>query len=106
MLEKVCTLTDLTPQVGVPALIQGEQVAIFRLNDGRVYAISNYDPFSQANVIARGITGNLKGFDVVASPVYKQHFDLKTGQCLEDASVTLKTYPVQLDGDNVLIAYS
>ena len=106
MLEKVCTLTDLIPQVGVPALIQGEQVAIFRLNDGNVYAISNFDPFSQANVIARGITGNLKGFDVVASPVYKQHFDLKTGQCLEDASVVLKTYPVQLDGDNVLIAYS
>lgn len=106
MLEKVCTLTDLTPQVGVPALIQGEQVAIFRLKDGNIYAVSNFDPFSQANVIARGITGNLKGFDVVASPVYKQHFDLKTGQCLEDASVKLKTYPVQLDGDNVLIAYS
>lgn len=106
MLEKVCTLTDLIPQVGVPALIQGEQVAIFRLNDGSVYAVSNYDPFSQANVIARGITGNLKGFDVVASPVYKQHFDLKTGQCLEDASVKLKTYPVKVDGDNVLIAHS
>ncbi len=106
MLEKVCALTDLNPQVGVPALIQGEQVAIFRLNDGNVYAVSNYDPFSQANVIARGITGSLKGFDVVASPVYKQHFDLKTGQCLEDASVSLKTYPVQIDGDNVLIAYN
>jgi NAD(P)H-dependent nitrite reductase small subunit len=106
MLEKVCTLTDLTPQVGVPALIQGEQIAIFRLNDGNVYAISNFDPFSKANVIARGITGNLKGCDVVASPVYKQHFDLKTGQCLEDASVKLKTYPVKVDGENVLIAYS
>ena len=105
MLEKICTLTDLTPLVGVPALVQGEQVAIFRLKDGKVYAVSNYDPFSQANVIARGITGNLKGYDVVASPIYKQHFDLKTGLCLEDETVSLKTYQVTLDGNNVLIAH-
>ncbi|AXI02918.1 nitrite reductase small subunit NirD [Aquirhabdus parva] len=105
MLEKICTLTDLTPLVGVPALVQGEQVAIFRLKDGNVYAVSNYDPFSQANVIARGITGNLKGYDVVASPIYKQHFDLKTGLCLEDETVSLKTYQVTVDGDNVLIAH-
>lgn len=104
MLEKICTVNDLTPLVGVPALVQGEQVAVFRLNDGNIFAVSNYDPFSQANVIARGITGNLKGFDVVASPIYKQHFDLRTGQCLEDDSVSIKTYPVKLDGDDVLIS--
>ncbi|HEY4712993.1 MAG TPA: nitrite reductase small subunit NirD [Aquirhabdus sp.] len=106
MLEKICTVNDLTPLVGVPALVHGEQVAVFRLNDGNIFAVSNYDPFSQANVIARGITGNLKGFDVVASPIYKQHFDLRTGQCLEDDSVSIKTYQVQLDGDDVLISLS
>jgi nitrite reductase (NADH) small subunit len=104
MLEKICSLTDLVPNIGVPALVNGEQVALFRLKDGSVYAVSNFDPFSQANVIARGITGNLKGFDVVASPIYKQHFDLKTGICLEDDSVFLKTYKVQLDGEQVSIA--
>lgn len=104
MLEKICTVNDLIPLVGVPALVQGEQVAVFRLNDGNIFAVSNFDPFSQANVIARGITGNLKGFDVVASPIYKQHFDLRTGQCLEDENVSIKTYQVKLDGDDVLIA--
>jgi len=106
MLEKICTVNDLTPLVGVPALVQGEQVAVFRLNDGNIFAVSNFDPFSQANVIARGITGNLKGFDVVASPIYKQHFDLRTGQCLEDDNVFIKTYQVKLDGDDVLISLS
>jgi len=103
MLEKICTLTDLVPNIGVPALVNGEQVALFRLKDGNVYAVSNFDPFSQANVIARGITGSLKGFDVVASPIYKQHFDLRTGICLEDDSVALKTYKVQVDGEQVSI---
>jgi len=103
MLEKICALTDLVPNIGVPALVNGEQVALFRLKDGNVYAVSNFDPFSQANVIARGITGSLKGLDVVASPIYKQHFDLKTGVCLEDDSVALKTYKVEVDGEQVSI---
>ena len=104
MYQKICSLNDLIPELGVSALINGEQVAIFRLKDNRVYAIANFDPFSHANVISRGITGNLQGFDVVASPMYKQHFDLVTGQCLEDDAISLKTYAVRLENDAVMIA--
>lgn len=104
MYQKICTLSDLTPEIGVPALVNGEQVALFLLKDGTVCALSNFDPFSQANIIARGMTGHLKGFDVVASPMYKQHFVLQTGQCLEDNSVSLKRYAVKVDGDAVWVA--
>ena len=104
MYQKICTLNDLTPELGVSALINGEQVAIFRLKDDRVYAIANFDPFSHANVISRGITGNLQGFDVVASPMYKQHFNLLTGQCLEDDAVSIKIYSVKIEGEAVLVA--
>lgn len=99
----VCTLADLQPGVGVAALVNGQQVALFRLRDGSIHAISNYDPFSEANVISRGLTGDLKGFKVVASPIYKQHFDLATGQCLEDESVRLPVFSVQLSGDQVSV---
>jgi nitrite reductase (NADH) small subunit len=35
----------------------------------------------------------------VSSPVYKQGFDLCTGQCLEDPSVAVMTFPVRaVDG--------
>ena len=104
MYQKICTLNDLTPELGVSALINGEQVAIFRLKDNRVYAIANYDPFSQANVLSRGLTCDLKGKTCVASPIYKQHFDLLTGQCLEDDAVSIKIYPVKIEGEAVLVA--
>lgn len=99
----VCKLSDLQPGVGVGALVNGQQVALFRLRNDEVYAISNYDPFSEANVISRGLTGDLKGFKVVASPLYKQHFDLATGQCLEDEGVKLPVYAVQIAGDQVSV---
>ena len=104
MYQKICSLNDLIPELGVSALINGEQVAIFRLKDNRVYAIANYDPFSQANVLSRGLTCNLQGKTCVASPIYKQHFDLLTGQCLEDDTVSIKIYPVKIEGEAVLVA--
>ena len=99
----VCKLSDLQPGVGVGALVNGQQIALFRQRNDDIYAISNYDPLSEANVISRGLTGDLKGFKVVASPIYKQHFDLATGQCLEDASVQLPVYAVEVSGDQVSV---
>jgi NAD(P)H-dependent nitrite reductase small subunit len=92
---EVCALDDIPPDMGVCALVEGRQVALFRVGDGsEVYAIGAYDPNSGANVLARGIVGDLKGRLVVASPIYKQHFDLKTGECLEDPLASVRAYPV------------
>src|SRR3990167_5222673 len=92
----VCPLDDIVPNSGVCALIGGQQVAVFRTDDDRVYALANHDPFSKANVLSRGIVGDLKGELVVASPVYKQHFALATGICVEDPTVTVPVFPVRV----------
>ena len=100
----VCKLKDIVPNTGVCALLGERQVAVFRLADDRLYALDNLDPFSDANVISRGIVGDLKGERVVASPVYKHHFSLETGRCLEDEAVSLATYPVRVEGHTVWLA--
>jgi nitrite reductase (NADH) small subunit len=101
---RVCDKSDLKANAGVCALVAGRQVAIFYLErDGRVFAIDNYDPIGKANVLSRGVVGDVKGQLVVASPLYKQHFNLETGQCIEKESVKVATYPVRLDGDSVQI---
>ncbi len=98
----VCNESDLTADTGICALHQGEQVAIFKpaLAD-ELYALSNFDPFGKANVMSRGILGSIGESLVVASPLYKQHFDLKTGQCLEDDSASLKTYQIRIEAGQV-----
>ena len=99
----VCRIGDIVPNTGVCALVNGRQVAVFRLDDDSVYAIDNYDPFSRANVLSRGIVGDLKGDVVVASPVYKQHFSLKSGQCLEDPGVRVPVYTVRLEEETIWV---
>ena len=104
MWVRICALDDIVPNTGVCALANGHQVAIFRLDDDSLYALGNYDPFSRANVLSRGIVGDLKGEVVVASPVYKQHFSLATGCCVEDASVSVPVYAVRLEGDRIAVS--
>jgi nitrite reductase (NADH) small subunit len=92
--QRVCEAQDVGNFLGVRALINGQQVAIFNVNN-EFYALDAIDPFSNAAVLSRGIVGDVKGHLVVASPVYKQHFNLRTGECLEDASVKLTTFAVR-----------
>src|SRR5690606_28768146 len=70
----------------------------------RVYALSNQDPFSLANVMARGILGDLQGERVVASPIYKQHFSLVTGRCLEEQAQKLLVFPTRIENGTVFIS--
>ncbi len=69
-----------------------------------LFAINNYCPFSESNTLSRGLVGSLDEKIVVASPLYKQHFDLATGICLEDESVSVNTYPVRLNGSTIQLA--
>ncbi len=98
----VCALSDIPNNAGVAALLEGKQIAIFKVA-GEVFAVDNHDPFSKANVLSRGIVGSLGDQIVVASPIYKQHFALATGQCLEDDTVSITAYSVRLDGDTVMV---
>ena len=92
---RVCDYEAIYPDTGICALVAGRQVAVFRLSDGTLHAVSNHDPFSGANVLSRGIVGDRAGEPKVASPIYKQTFNLRTGVCYEDATIRLDVYRVR-----------
>ncbi len=103
----VCSTDDLQPDSGICALIDNKQVAIFYFpGTDEIYAVSNYDPFSKTHILSRGMVGDLNGEVMVASPMYKQHFSLKTGICFEDNSVKIETYAVRITNDRVEIRIS
>jgi nitrite reductase (NADH) small subunit len=99
----VCRVEDIEVEGGVCALVEGDAIAIFRTHDGNVYAISNYDPCSRASVLSRGIVGTRGDIPFVASPMHKQAFDLRSGQCLDDAAVQVPAFDVQVSEGQVLV---
>jgi nitrite reductase (NADH) small subunit len=101
----ICATSDLQNDSGVCALVEGKQIAIFYLpKDKRIYAIDNYDPFGKVQVLSRGLIGDINGEAMIASPLYKQHFSLKTGQCFEDPSVKNATYAIRIENNRVEIS--
>ena len=96
----VCRVEDVQPERGVCAVVGGRQVAILRTHDDEWFGVGQRDPFSGAFVLSRGIVGTrtVEGVEVpvVQSPVYKQAFDLRTGHCLDDNSVTIQTHAVRV----------
>jgi nitrite reductase (NADH) small subunit len=99
----VVALDELTPGRGVAALVGGRQVAIFLVAGGELFAVDNHDPFSETYVLSRGLVGDRDGVPKVASPMYKQSFDLRTGRCLDDDSVRIPVYPVRVESGRVQV---
>jgi nitrite reductase (NADH) small subunit len=100
--EDVCGVEEVLPGTGVCALVAGRQVAIVRTASA-IYALGNFDPFSKAYVLSRGILGDRGGIPKIASPIYKQTFDLRTGQCLDDPKVRVPTYEVRVERGRILV---
>jgi nitrite reductase (NADH) small subunit len=102
----VCRLDDILPDTGVCALVNERAIAVFRVGNGAesLYAIDNFDPNARASVLSRGLVGSLGERVVVASPIYKHHFDLRTGECLEAPQNSVTAYPVRLEDGHVLVA--
>jgi len=91
----VCRGGDLLAERGAAALIGERQVAVFRTFDGSLFAVDNRDPFTGVQVLARGIVGSRGDAPIVALPLHKQVFDLRTGACLDDPEVSVASYPVR-----------
>lgn len=91
----VIALERLPTDRGVAAVVDGHYVALFRI-DGEVLAVDHVDPFTGVPVLARGIVASVGTRLVVASPLHKQRFDLRTGECLDEHGVTIGTWPVEV----------
>ncbi|MCL1870161.1 MAG: nitrite reductase (NAD(P)H) small subunit [Promicromonosporaceae bacterium] len=102
-LVDVCALTDLEPERGVGALLGGHQVAVFRLADDTVRAVQQLDPYSGANVIARGLVGTTRvaqddgperDVATVTTPMLKQVWNLETGAVIDSGGKPKKPLAV------------
>ncbi|WP_347985832.1 nitrite reductase small subunit NirD [Methylomonas sp. AM2-LC] len=100
----VCSVDDLQPDSGVCALVAGQQLALFYVTKTQqIFAVANFDPIGKANVLSRGMIGDIAGEPMLASPLYKQHYSLITGHCFEHADIKIDTYAVLIENNRVAV---
>jgi NAD(P)H-dependent nitrite reductase small subunit len=93
----VCKVDVLTPGRGACVLVGFREVAIFLLQDGKIFGLDNRDPYCGRGVLSRGIVGSRGERDVVFSPMYKQPFCLRTGVSLEEPQLSVEVFPVRIE---------
>jgi nitrite reductase (NADH) small subunit len=98
----VCAASRVRPGRGVAALVHRTQVAVFRIG-AELFAVANRDPMSGANVLSRGIVGSAGDVLTVTSPMYKHRFDLRTGVCVDDDTLTITVHQAAERGGRIMI---
>lgn len=95
---KVADINELRPGKMKCVRADGRRILLANV-DGRYYAADDTCTHEDASLS----TGSLKG-EWVKCPLHGSRFDLRTGAALEEPACTpLCTYPVHIDGDDILI---
>lgn len=102
--HRVCAIDELEPAWGEAALVGGKQVALFRTTSDEVLAVSQQDPATLSNVMARGIVGSRGSRATIASPLHKEVYDLETGECFTNPELRLTSYATRLVDGYVEVA--
>ncbi len=113
----VCALEQLSPERGAAALVEGTQVAVFRLADDTVRAVQQKDPYSGVNLLSRGLIGSHlvpgegeepgRVVPTLASPMYKQAWNLDTGEVLDSGGgekLPIAVFDAEVRDGRVLVA--
>lgn len=103
----VCHRQDLQEDSGVCVLVGKLQIAVFYISKlDQVFAVGNFDPIAQVNVLSRGMVGDQGGEPMLASPLYKQHYSLLSGRCFDKPEYSIPVYPVRIIGDEICLQLS
>jgi nitrite reductase/ring-hydroxylating ferredoxin subunit len=95
---KVGNLGELGPGAMTRVEISGRRILLANVN-GCLYATDDTCTHEDASLS----TGSLRG-EFVKCPLHGSRFNVCTGQVMEEpAEADLKTYPVRVDGDRILI---
>jgi nitrite reductase (NADH) large subunit len=101
---RVANVADVPVDGGIAVRYGEEQIAVFNFaSRDRWYATQNLCPHRREMVLARGILGDQGGLPKVACPLHKKTFDLTNGSCLSGDDLSIATFAVRIEGDDVLV---
>jgi NAD(P)H-dependent nitrite reductase large subunit/NAD(P)H-dependent nitrite reductase small subunit len=101
---KVGSTSDFPYDGGATVKYGKTQIAVFNCaSRGEWYATQNMCPHKKAFVLSRGMIGDASGTPKVACPLHKKTFSLASGESLSDPEYSIETFPVKIEGDDVLL---
>jgi nitrite reductase (NADH) small subunit len=91
--------SDLPVRAGYAVNINDIEIALFKVTNGKVYAIENRSPHPKGGVLTEGLVSG----EYVYCPVYDWKISLVDGKVQAPDAGQVKTFQVEVEGDNVYI---
>ena len=95
---KVASLSELAPGSAKTVEVRGKTIALFNVQ-GTIFATDN-TCLHQGGPLGEG---QLMG-EVVICPWHQWEYNVRTGENVEDSSLKVVTYPVQVEGSEIKVA--
>ena len=95
---RICNLEEVPVGLGRAFAVGGRTIALFRTRANKVFAFDNRCPH-KGGPLSEGM---LAGESVVC-PLHAFRFDMHNGQCDQPGVCTLKTYPIELRGNDIYL---
>ena len=95
---KVASLAELAPGSAKAVQVTGKTIALFNVG-GAIYATAG-ECLHQGGPLAEG---ELVG-EVVICPWHQWEYNVRTGELAGDSALKVATYPVRIEGNDILIA--
>ncbi len=76
----------------------GTEIAVFNLAD-KYYAIENFCPH-QGGPVGKG---DISDGDIITCPLHEWRFNIKTGACADFSGINVKSFPVNIYGNEIKI---
>jgi nitrite reductase (NADH) large subunit len=95
---------EVPPEGGITVDHRGTQIALFHFaTRNEWYATQATCPHRGDAVLARGLLGSAQGEPKVACPLHKKTFSLRSGSCLTDPQLNVRTYPVRVENGEIWV---
>lgn len=93
----VAKLSEVPPMGKKQVSVAGQEILLVNLK-GVIYAVENECPHQGAP-----LSGAMVKDTYLSCPRHGYRFELKDGSCKEHPEFVLKTWPVRLDGDDIIV---
>lgn len=90
--------SKLMPRVGRSVVIEDQKIALFQVTDGRVFAIEDNCPLTNAPVLEGIVSG-----EYLYEPMREYKISLVDGLIQEPDEGQLTVYPVEIIGDDIFV---
>jgi nitrite reductase (NADH) small subunit len=90
---------ELPIGIGQVIQVEGNELAVFRLSNGRVCVIENKSPHPKGGRLSDGLVSG----EFLFCPIHDWKISLVNGNVQAPDQGNVKTYPVEVNGEDLLI---